>query len=159
MKRLKITLADGKPYIFSTFTVAETRFLQKQYDSFNERQTEIDRTRFELDLGTNELKKDGFGDPIVRTNLSVDEKKKVNDLNEEMFVFMIDVVRKSICKNNVEFKKDQEKEKDDEIVAKLMDLIDLSDLKSITHFAFMGIYSGAQTDTIDITSGDVSEKK
>lgn len=157
MKRLKINLADGKPYIFSTFTVAETRFLQKQYDAFNERQTEIDRTRFELDLTTKELKKDPFGDPILRTNLSVEEKKKINDLNEEMFAFMIDVVRKSICKNHPEFKKDQEK--DEEIIAKLMDLIDLSDLKSITHFAFMGIYSGAQTDTIDITSGDVSEKK
>lgn len=146
MKFLKKTLGDGKEYIFTTFSVLETVHLKKHHDKWQSAEDEKDAIMFE----TNEkgkIKKDDFGKWIEREDITSQQKQRIEAIDKEAFDFATDIVLKSICKKHPEFKKSTDsnpeiaKTKDEETKNRLLDMLDASDLKSITSFAFTGTYT------------------
>lgn len=139
MKLLKLNLADGKKYTFSTFTLKEMIGLRKKKNIFEGIQDEINKLTFQHDEQGNIKTKPGTEEWLIKTPTD-EEKKRLTQLEEELMDLSIDICRKSICRAHAEFAKDKDKEKDQVIRENLMELMDVSDLKRITQFAMNGTY-------------------
>ena len=156
MKKLKITLSDGKDYTFGTFSILEQQALKKSFKKFTKEQEEQDKIRFKFSEKAGTFEKDAEGN-LIPNVITEDMEKKLDEYEEEGITFMTDILRKSICKFHPEFKKKEIKGEDDVIVEQLKGMFDLEDLKDITFFAFKGIYL-EKLLTIDVTlSKDVTE--
>jgi hypothetical protein len=158
MKKLKITLSDNKDYTFGTFSILEQQALKKRFKDFMKAEEEQNKIRFKYDDKKKEFEKDTNGDMIP--NVIDDEReKKLEEYEDKGVNFMLDVLRKSICKFHPEFMKKEKKEEDDIIVMQLKDMFDLNDLRDITFFAFNGIYASRDL-VIDVTvSKDLENEK
>jgi hypothetical protein len=139
MKLLKLTFADGAKYTLSTFTILETRVMKREHSKFENLQDEQNRIQFETDED-GRLKKDEQGEWIPREGLTDEEKERLEEIEDKSFVFMMDVLRKSLCRNHPEFKKVEDEEEDREVMEKIMDLVDMPDLRKIVQFAFSGTF-------------------
>jgi hypothetical protein len=144
MKYLKLTLADGKNYTFTTFSVLEQRIMKKEYEKYRDMQEEDNKIQFELD-DKGDFKKDEQGKWIPKSKLTDKEKLKVQDIENLTFEFMFDIFRKSICKSHKEFVKTGDANKDSNISDQMQSLVDMSDLRKITEFAFNGTYFKEET--------------
>jgi regulator of PEP synthase PpsR (kinase-PPPase family) len=149
MKKLKVTLSDGKDYTFGTFSILEQQALKKRFKDYMKTEEEQNKIRFEYDNENKVFKKDAEGNLKPRV-VDDESEKKLEEYEEKSIVFMIDIVRKSICKFHPEFKKKENKEEDNLVVEQLKDMFDLSDLRDITFFAFNGIYVEKEL-VIDVT--------
>jgi len=158
MKLVKMKLADGKTYTFSTFTLLEQKVMKKEHGRYEDLQEEMEKIRFQTDKDGN-LIKDDMKDVILRENLTKEQKVRLQEIEDEIFDFMIDVLRKSVARNHPEFKKQEDPNKEKEIRETLMGLIDTSDLKKITNFAFTGTYLTDEKYIIDLTEDEEGEKK
>ena len=148
MKLLKLTLSDKKTYTLCTFSALEAKVLRKEHRKYEGLQDELDRINFETDE-KGKIKLDTDGRWVPRTSeLDEDDRKRIEDVEEKNFNFTIDILRKSLSKNHEQFKKVDDKEEDQIINDKTMDLVDLSDLRKITQFAFNGTYENEE-DILD----------
>ena len=152
MRLLKIVLADNNKYTLSTFTVTEARYMQKQYRQFQKSEDEANMIRFETDKD-GRFKTDNEGNWISRNRLTEAQENRLEQIEDGSLDFLIDVFRKSICRHHPEFKRVDDKEKDEEIQMKLMDLIDLPELRKIVNFSFNGSYM-KEEEIIEINFGD-----
>ncbi len=136
MKILVETLGDQKKYKFSTFSVTEAIGLKRLYRKFEDKEQDANKIRYEIDTEGNFKKENGHW--IPKENLTSKEKDALDKIEDDQLEFMADVVRKSICKHHKEFAKDTDNAKDKAIRDNLMNIIDLEDMKNLTHFK--GIY-------------------
>lgn len=149
MKKLKITLSDGKDYTFGTFSILEQQALKKRFKDFMKEEEEQNKIRFKYDDQKKDFVKDENGD-MIPNKIDEEGEKKLEEYEERGINFMLDVLRKSICKYHPEFRKKDKKEEDNVLVEQLKDMFDLNDLRDITFFAFNGIYTGRDL-VIDVT--------
>lgn len=149
MKLLKKILSDRKKYTFSTFSALESINLKKDYKKYVNLQDEQDKIQFELDE-KGKFRKDDKGRWIAKETLSEKEQQRLDEIEQTGIDFTMDIFRKSICKNHPEFKKNTNKEEDKKIIEKMLDLVDIEDLKKITSFAFTGSYIIEEKEIIDI---------
>lgn len=149
MKKLKITLGDGKPYVFSTFSLSEQIALKKQFKEYSKAEENLNKIRFEYDEEKEEFKRDEKGDLKIR-KLTKEDELKIEKIEDNNIDFMVNIVRKSLCKNHPEFKLVDDKTKDNEILEIIKNIVDLNDLKDLTFFAFNGIYESTDM-MIDVT--------
>jgi len=158
MKKLKITLSDNKDYTFGTFSILEQQALKKRFKDFMKAEEEQNKIRFKYDEDKKDFVKDEDGNMIANV-LDEKDEKKLEEYEENGINFMLDVLRKSICKFHPEFVKKANKEEDSTIVTQLKDMFDLNDLRDITFFAFNGIYASRDL-IIDVTlSKDLENEK
>lgn len=154
MKRLKLTLEDGNNYTFQTFNILEQRVMKKSYDNVQNLQDDIMKLQCETEDG--KLKRTADGKIIPKDFVNKEDKIKIAELEDKIFGFSIDIVRKCLCKNHKEFaipmaegKVDEVKE--NEIKEKIMSLFDTPTLRKIAEFAFAGTYIDDGEDELDYT--------
>lgn len=150
MKLLKLTLDDGKNYTFQTFSVMEQRVMKKTYEAYQDKEDSSLKIQFEVDEN-DKLKKDSSGNIVPRLDLSIDERKKLREIEDTMADFSVDIVRKSLCKNHKEFVKTNDEEKDKDINEQIMSLMDGPTLKKLVAFSFVGTYQPDDEEIMDYT--------
>jgi hypothetical protein len=152
MKKLKITLSDNKDYTFCTFSLLEQQALKKRFKDFMKTEEEQNKIRFKYNEEKKQFEKDSDGN-LISNVVDEEGEKLIEEKEEKSISFMIDVLRKSLCKTHPDFKKKDKKEEDDLVVQQLKDMFDLDDLKNITFFIFNGIYTERET-VIDVTTNE-----
>lgn len=138
MKFLKIPLGDGKEYTVRTFSVTQQLALKKDYKKYQKLEEEAENIQFETEADGKKKKVDGKW--VYRESFSVAQKERLEKIEEEMMDFGVDIFRKCLSHNHNEFIKVENKEEDNKIKEKALDLVDANDLKKIIQFAFTGIY-------------------
>jgi len=151
MKKLKITLGDNKNYTFATFSISEQIALRKQFKNYMKIEEDMNKMKFEWDESKDNFKRDENSN-LISKKLTDEQQLKIEEMEETNVNYMIDIVRKSLCKNHPDFAKNSDKDKDSEIIEKIKNMVDLSDLRDLTFFAFNGIYTPTSNEVvIDVT--------
>lgn len=132
MKILKLTLGDNQVYKFSTFSTSQLKGLRSRIKDTDDIQDKINKIRFVYE--DDKVKKDEKGNFILKDELSDKENNDIQKLEDKLIDIMLDLCRKSICKNHEEFKISEDKQKEKEIQERLMDLMDINDLKNVVQF-------------------------
>lgn len=137
MKLLKVKLADGNVYTFTTFSILEQKKLKADHDKLEEVRRRRDEINFVKEDG--KFKLDENKEFISRelTDADNEELKKIQDLEIQ---FMMNLLRKSLCKSHPEFAINADKDLDNAIQLKLEDLVDMDGLQKYVRFAFSGVY-------------------
>jgi len=131
MRKLKITLANDKPYTFSTLTIKE-QTVARRFDKLNaEEQAELDAF-----IKKAEDKKD----------LTSEEEDRLDAVQNKQIRGMLKSLLKTIAKHHEEFMVKPENIED--AYDRLENLIDLRDMKRLTSFALMGSLP-REEETID----------
>ena len=142
MRKLKMTLADDKQYVFSTLTRRQSSAVQKEQKA---------RPSF-IELQALMRKQD-------EDELTTEEMDRMEELNELEEAPVYDIIRMSMQRNHPEFALlDEEGEngrenarKNKEAVDKLLDLIDIPDISILMGFAISGTVSIEDNPTADLS--------
>jgi len=148
MKTMKLKLADGKIYVFSTFTMRQRKGMRELYKKMSKFQDEVQRSRYEVD-DKGKFKKDNDGLFILKDKTE-EENLDVLDIEEKMIPLLIDIFRKSISRNHKEFKTDGGMKNED-----VEDLVDIEDLKNISSFSMTGIPPFIEANEYDFSDLEV----
>lgn len=121
MRKLKIVLADEKPYVFTTLTIKEQTVARKLEKLNSDEQKELD------DL----IKKSASDE-----ELTVDESTRLDSIQSKQIRGMLKILLMSIAKHHEEFR--VKAEEVDKAYDRLENLVDLRDMRRLTSFALMG---------------------
>jgi hypothetical protein len=122
MRRLKLTLADGKPYTFSTLTRKQIGAIQHEQKNNNV------RTKIE-ELEAKELKDNG---------LEIEDAQKLAELRDIEEKFIMKMVRMSISVSHPEFAIQADPVIEDQRTDALSELMDFRDISIVSQFSATG---------------------
>lgn len=121
MRKLKIVLADEKPYTFSTLTIKEQSVARK-----------LDKLSVDEQKKMDELMEAAKAD----AGLTDEQESELDAIQAKQIRGMLKILLMSIAKHHEEFRVGPEKI--DEAYDMLENLVDLRDMKRLTSFALMG---------------------
>lgn len=150
MKTMILKLADDKAYRFSTFTMRQQMALRTEQEKYMSLEEDINKAQYEVDEN-GKLKRNEKGIYIPKTEMTNEDRKKLLDITEEMTNLLMEIFRMAISRKHPEFKIIEDKEKNKEISERVLDLVDLEDLRDIFHFAVNGTPPIRDTDEYDFT--------
>lgn len=124
MRKLTMKLGDGEKYSFSTLTRLQVKAVRS----------------LERDVKTLEQKKlyDELNEKLEEGEITQEEMEKLDELDNNQFNQILNVVRMSMSKFHKEFAPTDDPEKDKHIIEKLDEIIDLRDMSRIASFAVTG---------------------
>ena len=144
MRKLKIVLADGNAYTFSTLTIKEQSVARKLEKLSADEQKELDEL----------IRKSGTDEGLVP-----EEESRLDAYQSKQIRSMLKILLMSVAKTHEEFRVKQEDI--DKAYDKLEGLIDLRDMRRLTSFALMGslpredeAVSYEYEEVIDLTFSD-----
>lgn len=149
MKLLKIELADGKKYTFSTLSALEAINLRKEHKKNMALEDELDKIMYEVDE-KGKFKKDAKGNWIEKEKLSETDEKRIEEIQQLGIDFSLSIFRKSLCKVHSEFKVSPDAQKEKQLCETMLSLVDIDFLRKIVSFAFTGHYEVEDREIIDI---------
>tara|TARA_Y100000310_G_C20441572_1_gene696379 strand:- start:58 stop:519 length:462 start_codon:yes stop_codon:yes gene_type:complete len=121
MKRIKVTLGDGEKYVFSTLPMSQATAFKKKIEN-DKSSDRID----ELDKKNNKVE------------LTIEEAKEMEELQEGQIGIYIAVVRLSLARDQPQFANQGDVAQDKEIDDKVMELMDFREMASFMTFALAG---------------------
>jgi hypothetical protein len=148
MRKMKMTLNDGKDYTFTTLSCMEQQVMQDYSEDVN---IGVDKTA-KKEQQYLSLMESGKLDEAVKYELTIEESKKLKESNKKQLSIFAKSAVVSLAKVSDDFKV-SEKNPEDKLINKILSITDMRDLKRIYLFVMTG--SLVKEEDNDITYTEI----